>query len=167
MTTLIIIMLPIKFVKGDATAPPSGGNRIIVHICNDIGIWGEGFVRALSKRWPGPELAYKHYAETFTKDDLFMDLGAVQLVLVEKDLIVANLIGQHHVRVHNGQMPIRYEATRKGMKAIAKVAKNSKASVHMPRLGTGFAGGKWEHVERIVFQELSEHDIPVTVYDLA
>jgi O-acetyl-ADP-ribose deacetylase (regulator of RNase III) len=159
-------MLKIKYARGDATAPPHGGNRIIVHICNDIGGWGKGFVAALSKRWPYPELCYRHYAKSFTDVDEFMELGAVQLVLVEKDLIVANLIGQHHVRTKNGVQPIRYGAIRQGFNKIAAVASDLKASVHMPRIGTGYAGGSWADVERIIISELSERDIPVTVYDL-
>ena len=33
-------MTTIHYLKGDATAPSSGGRRIICHICNDIGGWG-------------------------------------------------------------------------------------------------------------------------------
>ncbi len=44
-------MIQINYVKGDATAPIGIGNKIIVHICNDIGRWGKGFVMALSKKW--------------------------------------------------------------------------------------------------------------------
>jgi hypothetical protein len=74
----ILIMLGIDFFRGDATAPPARGNRIIVHLCNDGGIWEGG---ALSERWLYPELCYCHYAATFAKDGLDMDLGAVQLLV--------------------------------------------------------------------------------------
>ena len=42
--------MPIQFITGDATAPIGKGNRIIAHVCNDIGAWGAGFVLAISKR---------------------------------------------------------------------------------------------------------------------
>jgi O-acetyl-ADP-ribose deacetylase (regulator of RNase III) len=48
-------MQAINYIKGDATAPISKGEKIICHICNDIGGWGKGFVLAISKRWKEPE----------------------------------------------------------------------------------------------------------------
>lgn len=44
-------MKTIQYLKGDATNPQVEGNKIITHICNDIGGWGKGFVLAISKRW--------------------------------------------------------------------------------------------------------------------
>jgi len=32
-----IELMPIKFIKGDATNPNDNGTKIIVHICNDVG----------------------------------------------------------------------------------------------------------------------------------
>lgn len=157
-------MLGIEFIRGDAAAAPAaGGNRIIVQICNDGGIW-EG--EALSKYSPYPELCYRHYAATFTKDGLDMNLGAVQLVLVEKDVLVANLIARSHHKNQNGVMPIRYQAVRSGFNKIAKVAEDWDASVHMIRFGIGFANGNFSDVERIITSTLSTRDIPVTVYEV-
>lgn len=43
----------INYIKGDATQPIKDGNKIIVHICNDIGGWGKEFVTAISyKQFP-------------------------------------------------------------------------------------------------------------------
>ncbi len=39
------------------------------------------------------------------------------------------------------------------------------ASVHMPRIGCGLAGGKWSRVEPLVTERLAKRDIAVTVYD--
>ncbi len=43
-------MTEIRYVTGDATRPVGDGDKIIVHVCNDIGGLGRGFVAALSKR---------------------------------------------------------------------------------------------------------------------
>lgn len=48
-------MADITYITGDATRPQDQGAKIIVHICNDIGGWGKGFVVAISRRWPEPE----------------------------------------------------------------------------------------------------------------
>ena len=155
-------MKDIQYTKGDATAPQSEGNKIIVHICNDIGGWGKGFVMAISKRWKKPE---KQYREWFKSKDGF-ELGKVQFVQVEEDLWVANLIGQHKINKNeNGNAPIRYDAIEDGLKEVSLFAKENNASVHMPRIGCGLAGGKWEMIEPIILKTLSNNDVEVVVYD--
>lgn len=155
-------MKDIQYAKGDATSPPSENNKIIVHICNDIGGWGKGFVMAISKKWKKPE---NQYREWFRSKDGF-ELGKVQFVQVEEDLWVANLIGQHKInKDENGNAPIRYDAIEDGLNKIALFAKENNATIHMPRIGCGLAGGKWEIIEPIILETLSENNIEVTVYD--
>jgi len=155
-------MKDIQYTKGDATSPQSENNKIIVHVCNDIGGWGKGFVMAISKRWKKPE---NQYREWFKSKDGF-ELGKVQFVQVEEDLWVANLIGQHKInKDENGNAPIRYGAIEDGLKEVASFAKENNASVHMPRIGCGLAGGKWEMIEPIILKTLSNNDVEVVVYD--
>lgn len=47
-------MKMINYLKGDATNPEISGNKIIAHICNDVGGWGKGFVVAVSKGGKNP-----------------------------------------------------------------------------------------------------------------
>jgi hypothetical protein len=49
---------------------------------------------------------------------------------------------------------------------VAAFARQQGASVHMPRIGAGLAGGKWDVISQIVEDELTAKGIPVTVYDL-
>ena len=49
-------MNKIIYLKGDATKPEGLGTKIIAHVCNDVGLWGKGFVLAVSKRWKFPEI---------------------------------------------------------------------------------------------------------------
>ena len=53
------------YTIGNATQP-EGRPAIIVHVCNDVGAWGRGFVLALSRRWPEPERRYRHWAQGAT-----------------------------------------------------------------------------------------------------
>lgn len=155
--------MEILYIKGDATAPIGSGVKVITHICNDIGGWGKGFVLALSKKWKMPEEAYRQWyksQEEFT-------LGAVQFVNVENKLYVANMIGQHGIyKDSKGLPPIRYDAVRQCLKEVALFTIAHKASVHMPRIGCGLAGGKWELMEQIIKEEFITKEIAVTVYDL-
>ena len=154
----------ITYCTGDATRPVDNGRKIITHVCNDAGGWGWGFVVALSRRWPQPEQRYRAWhrgeeAQPFA-------LGQVQFVQVEGEVWVANLIGQHGIGWRSGKPPVRYEAIREGLQSVAVKARELGASVHMPRIGCGLAGGRWEDVSRIVENELVQQGINVTVYDL-
>ena len=155
--------MDIIYIKGDATSPISPGNKIITHICNDIGGWGKGFVLALSKKWKVTEEAYRQWYKSQEE----FSLGDVQFVHVADDIYVANMIGQQGIYKNtNGLPPIRYEAVRQSLKKVALFAMEQKASIHMPRIGCGLAGGKWEVIEQIIKEELIDKEIAVTVYDL-
>ncbi len=156
-------MSQIQYIQGDATAPVGSGTKIIVHICNDIGGWGRGFVLALSKKWKAPEQQYRQW---YKADENF-GLGEVQFVQVEDDIWVANLIGQHKVRKdEKGNPPIRYRAVEQGLGTIARKALELNATVHMPRIGCGLAGGKWEKIEPLIEKVLIASGMSTTVYDL-
>lgn len=157
-------MIPIKYVVGDATAPQGDGPKIITHIVNDVGIWRRGFVLALSKRWPWPERGYDMWAKG--NATIPFVLGHVQIVDIEPGLWVANMLAQHDRHTIAGCAPIRYMALKECLGHVAASALSRKASVHMPRIGCGLAGGSWDMVGPIVKETLSDLDIPVTVYDL-
>jgi O-acetyl-ADP-ribose deacetylase (regulator of RNase III) len=149
-------MADIKYVKGDATQPQGEGNKIIVHICNDIGAWGAGFVIAVSKRWYAPELAYKKLKTR--------SLGDVAFIRVEDDIIVANMIAQHNVRPdENGNPPIRYDALRICLTEVNRMCLTTGSTIHAPRFGAGLSGGKWEIIEKIIKDVIT---VDVFIYDL-
>ncbi|MET8896160.1 macro domain-containing protein [Streptomyces albogriseolus] len=156
-------MAEIRYVRGDATVPAAKGVKVIAHVCNDIGGWGKGFVLALSRRWPGPEAAYRAWHRDRAAGDF--GLGAVQLVRVGRYVWVANMIGQRGVRTGGKGAPVRYEAVDTALDRLAGHALELGASVHMPRIGCGLAGGKWSRVEPLVENRLVRRGIPVTVYD--
>ena len=152
-------MKTIQYIKGDATRSDAEGNKIIAHICNDIGGWGKGFVTAISKRWRQPE---KEYREWFKNKENF-NLGEIQIVHTEGDIWVCNMIAQHKIITHSSVPPIRYEAVEECLLKLAGEALQINASVHMPRIGCGLAGGKWEEIEPIIERTLLAKE--VEVYD--
>ena len=155
----------ILFRTGDATSPIGDGAKVIVHVCNDGVVWGAGFVMALSKRWREPEERYRTWASG--KESMPFELGRVQMVRIAPDIEVANLIGQTGIHKRNGIPPIRYDAIERGLLDIASHCRQHSASVHMPRIGCGLAGGQWEKVEPLIREQLVAKGIAVTVYDLA
>ncbi|MGW2540661.1 macro domain-containing protein [Kitasatospora sp. NPDC001574] len=154
----------VRYVRGDATAPRDQGVKVIAHVCNDLGGWGRGFVLALSRRWPEPEQAFRRWHRERAGNDF--GLGAVQFVRVDDSLWVANMVGQHGIRTaRSTAVPVRYGAIDTALTALGGHAAGLGASVHMPRIGCGLAGGRWELVEPLVTARLTDRGIPVTVYD--
>jgi O-acetyl-ADP-ribose deacetylase (regulator of RNase III) len=154
--------MEVNYVKGDATQPVGDGNKIIVHVCNDVGGWGRGFVMAISKRWKDPEAKYREWAA----GKVNFQLGEVQFVQVEPTIWVANLIGQRDTKpAKDGTPPVRYEAIKNGLVKVGKFAKEINASVHMPRIGCGLAGGTWDQIEPCIADGLSAVGVKTTVYD--
>jgi len=156
----------IQYVKGDATRPQGEGAKILPHIVNDLGLWGAGFVLALSRRWALPEQAYLAWAETRCLNSLPFVLGQVQMVKVGENLWVANMLAQHGVRGRGNPAPIRYDALRECLRSVGVFAEGVKASIHAPRFGCGLAGGSWSEVSKIIEEELCRLSLDVTVYDL-
>ncbi|NDV67032.1 macro domain-containing protein [Bacteroides sp. 224] len=157
-------MKQIIYLKGDATSPQASGAKIIAHICNDIGGWGKGFVLAISKRWPEPEKDYREWHRKRSENDFA--LGNIQLTQVEPYIYIANMIGQRGIKTGRSTgVPIRYEAVESCLEKLAKEAIQLKASVHIPRIGCGLAGGKWERIEPLIINTLIRNEIDVYVYD--
>jgi hypothetical protein len=140
----------LKSVVGDATRPEGDGPKVLVHVCDDLGLWGAGFAKAVSKRWKGPERDYRAACKAGE-----LKLGVARFVEAEPGLTVASLVARRGVR----RVQLRPEALREALGAAARYAREKKASVHMPRIE------RWKDVERILRDTL--RGLRVTVYDLA
>lgn len=153
----------IRYLKGDATNPQAAGVKIICHICNDLGGWGKGFVLAVSKRWKEPEADYRSWHREGMEAGF--ELGAVRFVKVEERIWIANMIGQRGMKRGSSGPPIRYDAVAECLEKLCQKAQELGASVHMPRIGCGLAGGEWSKIEPLIEAQLVSKGIEVTVYD--
>lgn len=154
----------ITYVKGDATKPQGDGPKIIAHVCNDEGLWGAGFVLAVDKLSPRPKQWFRdQYKSWIRLGAAFTPLGQVDFVPIKNDSYVANMVAQHRT-VRTVSKPICYKSLEICLTKVAEYAVSEGASVHMPRIGCGLAGGDWSVVESIINRTLK--DVDVTVYDL-
>jgi len=168
----------IHYIEGDATCPRYADLyklNVIVHCCNDQGGWGSGFVVALSKKWKTPEQNYR----SIPKDQLILGDVSLSVVSTAPPIVVANLIGQHGVGNDGPIPPIRYEALRKGFRTLVHKFDEhgfvgasggpmvgSLVSIHMPRIGSGLAGGDWALIEPLIESTFIKADIDTYVYSL-
>jgi len=75
------------------------------------------------------------------------------------------MLGQQGMKTGSNGVPIRYESVKKCLAKLSEEAKTLNASVHMPRIGCGLAGGKWEKIEPLIKETLIDKNISTTIYD--
>jgi len=153
-------MVEIKYLMGDVTKPVAKP-AYIVHIVNDLGGWGAGFVVALSKNLgKGPEAAYRLWYQG--KEDF--RLGAIQIVPVNESISVVNMVAQHNFISRQNPHPLHLKALRQCLKQVYAAVKGEDITVHMPRIGCGLAGGTWDEIEPIIKKTMT---VDTYVYDFA
>lgn len=153
----------IEVVKGDATQLRGEGRRILAHVVNDkAALWGAGFGLAVRKKWPHVQTAFRDWAAS-GRDNL--RLGNVFKSAVDQHITAFQMICQHGY----GPSPkprIRYSALRSCLEQLAQFAAEESATVHMPRVGAGQAGGAWGLIGQLIDETLCARGLRVTVYDL-
>jgi len=145
----------IKYVAGDATEPIQKNEgqayNYLLHICNNVGAWGAGFVIPLAKKWPEVKKAYHEVIRE-------LSLGENQIVPVEENLAVVNMIAQLDVVpiVHNSKkLPnVQYDALFHCLNEIGNQA-YPESRFHFPMFGAGLGGGDWQVIASLVNQTLT------------
>ncbi len=155
--------LPIRIVHGDILEPHKEGKKIICQLVNDRAVkWGGGVAHKFAKRFPNAE---GRYTEQVMQIPLNERLGQAIFSVAYDDLIIASLIGQE------GFGPslfprIRYAALRSSLEKVAERATSIGASIHMPKIGTGAAGGDWPTIEEMLDDIMVRAGLDVTVYEI-
>ena len=154
--------MKITYQQGDATQPEQ--QSIIVHVCNNAGGWGSGFVVALSNTDKTPETDYRTWAKNGKQSTgIPFELGQIQLTRHQDNLAI-NMVAQDNLS--GIRPPIRYEALRECLEQVAFIARKTGLPVVGPKFGAGIAGGDWKHIEEIINDTLIANDVPVTIYTL-
>lgn len=153
----------IEYLLGDVLSPRGKGRKLITHVVSDATPnWGGlGVAIAIKKRWPAAQRAFR----SWFGDSRRRHLGEVHFFEVEEGLEVATMICQRGYGPSETPR-IRYAAMEKALGAVAARAQANDASIHMPRIGCGQAGGSWMLVEELVNTIFTGANLPVTVYDL-
>lgn len=153
----------ITYVQGDAASPRGRGPVVIAQVVNDSAFtWGAGFSRALRYKWPAAQRSFRRWAEGDRRN---LRLGRVHAGPVDENLTVVSMVAQHGY----GASPkprIRYAALKECLEQLGKVAADRGATVHMPKIGSGLAGGSWDIVRELVAEAVCDRGVKVIVYEL-
>lgn len=144
----------IIYRQGDATEPQIYP-VVIVHIVNNIGKWGKGFVIALSKKYPS---CRKRYLELYKSGEPPV-LGDIQVIDVSdgKGIFIGNMFAQDGIKKSHkdNKRYVSYESLSDCLSKLADFCLvNRILSVQMPMIGTGLGGGDWNQIEKIIQNEL-------------
>lgn len=153
----------IKFVHGNVLQPKDDGPRIICQLVNDRATkWGGGVARKFARKYPEAEAEFSKAILELRPAER---LGAVLFSRVDEDTQIASIVAQE------GFGPslfprIRYSGLVRGLEQVAQRAIEANASIHMPRLGTGAAGGEWDTIQELIESAMVRAGLKVTIYDL-
>jgi Zn-dependent peptidase ImmA (M78 family)/O-acetyl-ADP-ribose deacetylase (regulator of RNase III) len=154
----------LRFLKGDASEPFGAEPKLLLQVVNDQAqIWGGGFAKQIRKKWPQAQAHFRQWS--CARGNL--KLGNIHSVNVRPDLTLVSLVAQHGFGRATSGPRLRYAALFSALEQTAVLAKTQSASVHMPRIGTGEAGGSWTIVEGIIRETLISMGIQANVYDLS
>jgi O-acetyl-ADP-ribose deacetylase (regulator of RNase III) len=152
----------IKEVNGDALQPHGTGPKLIAHVIPNVKtIWGgNGFAAQVRRRFPEAWVTFKELTAANVGQ---LPLGSILTSDLFDSVTIAHMIAQRGI----GPSPsprLRYAALASCLAQVRSKALQIGASVHMPRIGTGHGGAKWELVKEIISTELVEKGISTTVY---
>ena len=153
--------VPIRYVHGNVLEPRGTGLKVVCQLVNDVARrWGGGIARQAAKRHPAAQ-------EEFTKWIMALEhserLGKVHFSTRRRNTVIASIVGQSGVG--KSSVPrVQYRAIQAGLAEIASFASANAASVHLPRIGTGSAGGNWQTIQGMIEEQFIESGLPVSIY---
>ena len=170
--------MPIIYRKGNLFDHIREGDCLI-HVVNNVGLWGVGFVTPLSVMFPEVRLAYKHWETDvnilpvrITNTGRFK-LGENQTVVCTPDrnerkgtfnkpIWIVNMVAQDGVRDGDNPHPLQYTALVDCLRHVERLVPKDKRII-CPLIGAGLAGGDWTFISRLIEEIFADRKITVYV----
>lgn len=153
----------LRHVEGDVSLPKkmySDEIIVIPHCCNNLRTMNAGVALSLKNKWISVFDIYKKSNN---------ELGTVSYAQVEKDIVVANMIGQDNLISKNNPKPIKYYALMQAMidvkdKCLHHIKQGKRVTIHAPEFGGLRAGGNFDFIEEIIKEIWVDNGIDVVIY---
>lgn len=159
----------LSFVTGDITDVDAPDAPVLIaHVVSDSArAWSRrGVAASLARAYPRAATVFRSWAVAAPVN---LELGHVHHVDLVGDhgrqLTIASMVAQR------GYGPgvatrLQYDALRTCLDIVGSLAAARSASVHLPRIGAGQAGGRWDLIEADIVSQIIARDVPVTVHTL-
>ena len=152
--------------SGDASIPIDQ-SILIIHVVNNLGKWGKGFVLSLSKNCP---IAKDSYLEWF-RYNKFLSLGETQFILVDeiKKVFVGNMLSQDGIKKNSkdNNQYLNYEALDRCLKSVADYALSNRLKVQAPKIGSGLSGGDWNIIQNLIKKNICYKKIHCHIFEMS
>lgn len=157
----------VEYRTGDVTDTYRDGPALIAHVVNDAArAWGRrGVAAALAARFPESARAFHAWAVAAPAN---LSAGNVHIVSDSREGVrvdIASLVAQRGYGP-GATTRLDYAALRTGLESVAEHAFRHHLAVHLPRIGTGQAGGRWDMVLDIVVDVLVTKGLQVVVHTM-
>lgn len=158
----------LHYRSGDVSNVPAGESPLVIgHVVTDSAhVWGRrGVASALATRFPSAARAFQ--AWTFAAPD-HLALGNVHVAEVHvghRPIRIVSMVAQ---RGYGPGVVTRldYQALEAALAHVAELALAEHAEVHLPRIGAGQAGGRWDLIAQAIERTLIGAGLEVAVYTL-
>ena len=158
----------IQWLTADITEIGPGTEPVVIAhvVSNAAHAWSrQGVAAALARTFPQAAAAYRSWTiaspdnlELGHTHELPQDLGGRPVTIVS--MVAQEGYGPGVVtRLHHA-------ALRECLARVGIVAGRERATVHLPRIGAGQAGGRWDLIEADIIHELSDRGVAVCVHTL-
>lgn len=138
----------LKYVKGSASEPKSGDNRVIINIVDKSGEWEEDLSKKISAKWPKVKESYRGWFRGQVK----FNLGEIQTVQIQSDTVVVNCLAKQ-----NGKVDL--VSLTKCLTSLGKEVELTKANLHMDSLNED-----WDKVQEIITKAILSKGLSLNVY---
>lgn len=151
-------------VRGNVLEPRGDGPKIIAHVVpNTKALWGgRGVAAAVRKRYPS---SYEAFKSITTNAGRLPTLGEVVIADVGDDINIAHMVAQRGFGPSTTPR-LSYTALSSCLSQVRLQAQKTNASVHLPQVGTGHGGAKWNVIRELLIEELVGKGIRTIVYTL-
>jgi O-acetyl-ADP-ribose deacetylase (regulator of RNase III) len=152
----------IKVIKGNLIDLGKNNSfNLILHGCNCFHSMNAGIAKQIKDEFPE---AYD--ADKLTAKGDKNKLGTISKAKAKKynNLTIINCYSQYSTIYSNGEPPINYKALERSFKNIKKEFDIS-YKIGIPLIGYGLAGGDLISILNIIYNELSNYDTTIVIYE--
>lgn len=146
----------IKYIEGDLLEElqPRAHKVIVAHVCNNVGVMGKGFAQQLVEKYPSLRTRFKNAKLNTPPSNYYF--------MAQPNIYISNMVCMNGLyNKWNNPKPLDYKALYVCLEDTKRYAKDIDADIHMPKIGTGFARGNWDLVEKILNEVFKEQTITV------
>jgi O-acetyl-ADP-ribose deacetylase (regulator of RNase III) len=143
------------------------GPVIVAHVVNDSAhAWSRrGVAATLAARWPQAARAFRAWTIASPENLRLGSIHACEQRDGDRNVTIVSMVAQQGFGP-GAVTRLHYDALHETLAAVADLAQRTGATVHIPRIGAGQAGGRWDLIESELAAVIADKGIGLVVHTL-